>query len=36
MDAAILEFTYVTCMYEMHATMPSITTGAYDDVEESN
>ena len=33
-DAAILEFTYVTCMYEMHATICRALRLEYDDVEE--
>ena len=33
-DAAILEFTYVTCMYEMHATISRALRLEYDDVDE--
>ena len=34
-DAAILEFTYVTCMYDMHATISRALRLEYDDVEEN-
>ena len=33
-DAAILELTYITCMYEMHATMSRALRLEYDDVDE--
>jgi alkylhydroperoxidase family enzyme len=33
-DEAILEFTYTTCMYEMHATICRALRLEYDDVEE--
>ena len=33
-DAAILELTYVTCMYEMHATMSRALRLEFDDVDE--
>ncbi len=33
-DEEILEFTYVTCMYEMHATMSRALRLEYDDVDE--
>ena len=33
-DAAILEFSYVTCMYEMHATISRALRLEYDDVDE--
>ena len=33
-DAAILEFTYVTCMYDMHATICRALRLEYDDVDE--
>ncbi|MEL0066518.1 MAG: carboxymuconolactone decarboxylase family protein [Gammaproteobacteria bacterium] len=33
-DAAILEFTYVTCMYEMHATICRALRLEYDDIDE--
>jgi alkylhydroperoxidase family enzyme len=33
-DEAILEFTYITCMYEMHATISQALRHEYDDVPE--
>ena len=33
-DAAILEFTYVTCMYDMHATICRALRLEYDDIDE--
>ena len=33
-DTEILEFTYVTCMYEMHATMSRALRLEYDDVDD--
>ena len=33
-DAAILEFTYVTCMYDMHAVMSKALRLEFDDVDE--
>jgi hypothetical protein len=33
-DEEILELTYVTCMYEMHATMSRALRLEYDDVDE--
>ena len=33
-DEAILELTYITCMYEMHATMCRALRLEYDDVDE--
>ena len=33
-DEAILELTYITCMYEMHATMTRALRLEFDDVDE--
>jgi len=33
-DEAILELTYITCTYEMHATMTRALRLEYDDVDE--
>ena len=33
-DEEILEFTYITCLYEMHATMTRALRLEYDDVDE--
>ncbi|MFT5794732.1 MAG: alkylhydroperoxidase family enzyme, partial [Saprospiraceae bacterium] len=33
-DEAILEFTYITCMYEMHATISRALRLEYDDIPE--
>ena len=33
-DEAILELTYITCMYEMHSTMTQALRLEFDDVDE--